>query len=172
MAYIKMALAADEDVLHNARFHWTYSIAPTFWLMLGLTPLIIECASIATGHGSIVSVSYLYRILAGVSFLLGAFLWLTKMIPKWTTQIVITTARFIYKTGLIARDAHEVGLDNIEEVALGQTFLGRLFGFGHIKVRGTGIGVIELPPLAHPLLVQRRIEEAQRGLRRMRTQAA
>lgn len=171
MAYITKALAGDEKIIHKARFNWTYSVGPTFWLALGLTPIVIELAFIATGQGSLVADSYLYRLIVGSAFLLGVALWLAKMIRKWTTQIVVTTARFIYKTGLLARDAHEVDLDHIEEVALKQTIWGRLFGYGDIKIRGTGIGVIELPPLGRPLLVQRKIEEAQQGLRRMAVSA-
>jgi hypothetical protein len=166
MGYLAKALAGGEAIVYRARFNWTYDVGPLFWLALGLTPLLLELASIAGGQGSLAHQSYFYRLLAGISFVLGTSLWLSKMIRKWTTQIVVTSSRFIFKRGLIAREAHEVDLDHIEEVALKQTFWGRLLGFGNVMVRGTGIGLIELPALDRPLRVQRMIEEAQQELRR------
>ncbi len=36
----------------------------------------------------------------------------------------------------------------------------RLFGFGRVTVRGTGVAVIEFPPIDSPLRFRRVIEEA------------
>ncbi len=46
------------------------------------------------------------------------------IIRKWTTEIVVTMDRLIYKTGWIARRAEEITPTGIEEVALTQTVMG------------------------------------------------
>lgn len=165
MAYVKRTLAGGEEVLYRARFNWSYDLAAWFWFLLGLSPLFLELAAIAFRCPSLIASGGAFAVAAGAGLLLGAWIWFDRMIRKWTTRIVLTATRLIYKRGLIARRAQEVHLRNIEEVTFHQTLLGRLLGFGVITVRGTGIGVIELPPLARPVEVVRNIEEAQRAER-------
>ena len=78
-----------------------------------------------------------------------------------TTEIVVTSERFVFKTGWIARKTQEVNLEKIEEVSLTQSILGRVLGYGQLRVQGTGIGAIDLPPVAKPLKLRQRITEAK-----------
>lgn len=76
------------------------------------------------------------------------------MIEKWSTEVVITSDRLIYKRGWIARHVEEIGLNRMEEVVLDQTVIGRLLGYGRIVVAGTGRGIIRLPGwLADPVVL-------------------
>ena len=78
----------------------------------------------------------------------------------------MTTYRFVYKTGLISRHTQEVSLNKIEEITLKQSIWGRIFGFGKLILRGTGVGVIQLPDLDDPIEVRKIIENAKSNLRR------
>ena len=102
----------------------------------------------------------IFTALSAVSFALGLIILLQRYIHKWTTVIAVTTVRLVLKTGLIARNAHEVSLDKIEEILVHQSFIGRIVGFGHLTIRGTGVAVIEFPILARPMTVRREIETA------------
>ena len=82
-----------------------------------------------------------------------------------TTEIVVTTFRFVYKRGLISRDTKEVSLNKIEEITLHQTIWGRILNYGKLVMRGTGVGVIELPDLDDPIQLRRIIENARSKLR-------
>ena len=115
MRYTQQVLRPGEEVLAVGKFHWLYSMA-----------------------------AYLLLLLLGV-FVIGILLFLMMMIRKWTTEIVITADRLIYKTGWIARRAEEIALTRIEEVALTQTVMGRIFGYGSLRISGTGMGLINLP---------------------------
>jgi uncharacterized membrane protein YdbT with pleckstrin-like domain len=91
---------------------------------------------------------------------------LTHLITLWTTEFAVTTYRFVYKYGWIKRDSQEVSLNKIEEITLQQSIWGRIFGYGQLIIRGTGVGVIKLPNLDNPLEVRRIIENARADLRR------
>ena len=55
---------------------------------------------------------------------------------RWlTTEIALTTKRFVVKTGWIARSTEEIAHRRIEEVKLDQGILGRILGYGKLTVR-------------------------------------
>ncbi len=160
MAYVKKTLAPGEEYLYRAHFNWTYDVGSLFWLALGLTPPVFWVAAFAQEYLYTSALSNAFVILCVLCFFLGALITLQRYVHKWTTVIAVTTARLILKTGLIARDSHEVSLDKIEEVLVHQSFLDRIVGRGTLTIRGTGIAVIEFPVLARPMEVRRKIEEA------------
>jgi uncharacterized membrane protein YdbT with pleckstrin-like domain len=96
----------------------------------------------------------------------GGLILLSHLIVLWTTEIAVTTYRFVYKTGFISRKTQEVSLNKIEEIVLEQSVWGRVFGYGKLTIRGTGVGVIELPDIDNPIEVRRIIELAKAELRR------
>ena len=99
-------------------------------------------------------------------FLIGVVLFARMMIDKWTTEIVITSDRLIYKRGWIARHVEEIALNRIEEVVLDQTAIARGLGYGRIIVAGTGRGIIRLPGwLADPVGLGRGSHLLQNELR-------
>jgi uncharacterized membrane protein YdbT with pleckstrin-like domain len=56
----------------------------------------------------------------------------------FTTEIVKTNRRIIFKTGFIVRDTTEIPLSQVESVNVNQSILGRIFRFGDISIIGTG----------------------------------
>lgn len=82
----------------------------------------------------------------------------------WTTEIAVTSHRLIKKTGLIALHTEELSINNIEGVRVDQGFWGRVLGFGHLRIEGTGVDKIELPPIADPVAFRAAIETAKDAL--------
>ncbi len=163
--YVEKTLATDEKIIHRANFNWTYSFFPVMWFALGVSALaLIAFAQFAGGVA--------YEELqvgwwsAGVAGAAGAMILVNHLIILVTTEIVVTTYRFVYKRGLISRNTQEVSLSKIEEITLRQSVWGRLLGFGQLVLRGTGVGVIELPTLDNPIHLRRIIENARSALRR------
>ena len=164
MSYVSKTLATDEEILHRANFNWTYSFFPVFWFSLGAASVIfffyiqyaagVEFNELRTGWWA--------AIVAGAA---GSLILFNHLIILITTEIVVTTTRFVYKRGLVARDTKEVSLSKIEEITLHQTVIGRIFGYGKLVMRGTGVGVIELPDLDNPINLRRIIENARSSLR-------
>ncbi len=132
MKYIKRTIAPDEEILAQAHLHWIYTFQAFLWLIFGWWLL---------GYGIYKCVSIL--------------------IMKATTEIAITSRRFIYKKGWLNRQSTEFDISRIEGCNYFQSIWGRIFGFGTLEVRGTGVGVVVLPLIARPVAFRRAIIEAK-----------
>ena len=90
MGYIEQSLGASETLVERARFHWIYKLQA--WLAL---------------------------IFLGI-FIIGIWIFFKMMIRMWTTEIAVTTHRFIEKTGWFTLRTNEIALPNIEGVRVEQ----------------------------------------------------
>ena len=131
MSYVEETLGSDERIIYVARFHWFYTFSAVLILIV-LGPLLI-----------------------------GIVIFLVMMIRKWTTEIAVTNMRFVYKRGWISRQTEEMSLHRIEEVNFDQSIFGRIFGYGRLRLSGTGIGTITLPSIDDPVALRRAIQEAR-----------
>ncbi|HEX4302695.1 MAG TPA: PH domain-containing protein [Rhizomicrobium sp.] len=134
MSYIEKSLGQGERIVARAHFHWWYSMKA--WLAL---------------------------IFLGWC-LIGIVIFVSMMVRKWTTEIGVTTHRFVEKTGLFSLKTNEVALTNIEGVTLTQSFWGQMLGYGHLRIEGTGVDHIDLPSIGDPLGFRAAIETAKSGL--------
>ena len=162
--YVEKTLAGGEEILHRANFDWTYSFFPMLWFALGgsSVALIFFAQFAAEVPFEELKVGWWSSAVAGVC---GAIILLNHLIVLMTTEIVVTTFRFVYKTGLVARHTQEVSLNKIEEITLEQSIWGRFLSYGKLVLRGTGVGVITLPDLDDPIGLRRIIENAKSALR-------
>ena len=133
MSYIEQSLGADERIVAKAHFHWRYSFKA--WAAL---ILLFWC-------------------------LIGIWIFFAMMIRKWTTEIGVTTHRFVEKTGLFSLSTNEVALQNIEGVKVSQHVWGRILGYGHIVIEGTGVDAVTIPDIADPVAFRAAIETAKGG---------
>ncbi|HEX2593930.1 MAG TPA: PH domain-containing protein [Rhizomicrobium sp.] len=131
MSYIEKSLGAHERIIARAEFHWWYSVQA--WLAL---------------------------IFLGI-FLIGIWIFFAMMIRKWTTEIAVTTHRFVMKTGWVSLATQEMALHNIEGVKVTQSFWGRILNYGQLRIEGTGVDAVQLPTIADPIALRRAIETAK-----------
>lgn len=101
------------------------------------------------------------RIGAFAAIIIGLLLFLQMMVVRATTEIAVTSHRFVLKEGIIARNVDEMNINRIESVHVMQSVLGRILGFGTVMVRGMGIGEIILPPVANPIVLRNAIDHAR-----------
>jgi uncharacterized membrane protein YdbT with pleckstrin-like domain len=130
-SYIDRSLGDGETVIARAHFHWVYSFAA--WLALILLGWV----------------------------LVGIWIFFVMMIRKWTTEIGVTSHRFVIKTGLFRLHTAEIALPNIEGVKVEQGITGRIFGYGTVRVEGTGVDAITTPDIAGPVAFVRAIQTAK-----------
>lgn len=163
--YVDRTLANEESILHRAKFNWTYSLGATAWLLLSLFPLA-EYAVLSIFYGvplnAFPTVGWWFAVGAIAA---GGLYMLLHIVFLAITEIVVTNYRFVYKTGLLTLNSKEVSLNKIEEITIHQNIFGRIFGYGKIVIRGTGVGVIELPDLDSPIRLRKIIENAKSNLR-------
>jgi hypothetical protein len=163
MNYIERSLGAGERIIVRARFHWLYVTAA--WAALLLPLLILVSLLIWTERrpqpfASNDPVTW-YIVLAALLFLWGLTRFLGRMIHVWTTEIGVTSHRFVEKYGFLSMRTNEIALPNIEGVRLHQSPLGRLFGYGTVRVEGTGVDAVTTPTIADPVGFVRAIQTAR-----------
>ena len=158
MGYLKKTLGENETVIRRARFNWTYDLQSFFWLALGLAPTIAVLAFGGSTERPFSGARLFFLFAAAGGLIAGVLVFANRSVRKWTTVIVLTDARLIFKTGLIARESHDISIQKIEEVNLRQSFLGRLFGYGVLVIGGEGMLLIELPPIDQPVAFLREVE--------------
>jgi len=162
MAYIEKSLGQGEKLVARAHFHWLYTLRASTTLIL-----LVLCVIGIAVFDRLERIDLPRPLLAGLAvlfavwFIVGSVLFLRRMIRRWTTEIGITTHRFIIKTGLFTLHTEELAIHNIEGVRVDESFLGRIFGFGHLRVEGTGVDAIEIPTIADPIDFRRAIETAK-----------
>jgi uncharacterized membrane protein YdbT with pleckstrin-like domain len=83
------------------------------------------------------------------------------MFRKWSTEIGVTSHRFVEKYGLLSMRTNEIALPNIEGVRVNQSILGRIFGYGTVRVEGTGVDAVTTPTIADPVGFVRAIQTAK-----------
>jgi membrane protein YdbS with pleckstrin-like domain len=146
MGYIEHSLARSETLLYRARFPAFYFVAAWAVLLASvLGALLVE----PSAYGPL----WIGMVLLGVVAFLGI------LVPIWTTEIGVTNQRFIFKRGLLWRSTQELQLRAIEEVNLEQGLLGRLFNFGRLELRGTGVDDVRLPAMADPMGLRRALQD-------------
>ena len=80
---------------------------------------------------------------------------------RWCCNIGVTNKRFVWKEGFISRDTWEIRLDAIEGVDIKNTFFGRIFGYGELRISGRGEKNIKISGLANIMGVKRAVEAAR-----------
>ena len=135
MSYIDNSLGDGETVIARAHFHGLYSAAA--WLAL----LVLGVIGI------------------------GIIIFISMMVKKWTTEIGVTSHRFVEKKGLFSLRSNEIALPNIEGVKVEQSFLGRIFGYGTVRIEGTGVDAVTTPTIADPVGFVRAIQTAKEHAR-------
>ncbi len=169
MSYVNRTLARGEELIERANFNWTYNAGAWTWLFLSWVPIAFALVIFFESFGARPMPQNQVNVFNGLAIasgVLGFFVWFTHMIEVWTTEIVVTTYRFVYKQGWLNVSTQEVSLNKIEEISLTQSLLGRILGYGNLVLRGTGVGVIELPEMDSPVRLRRIIEDAKADLRK------
>jgi len=129
MSYIEESLSKDEQVVAQFKLHWFAYLPMVLWLVLGLVTF-------------------------GLTWLIALY----EFLKLRFTELGVTNKRVIYKTGIISRQSEEMKLKSIETVEIDQGVLGRILGFGTVKLTGKGVSDFLLKRIADPLAVKRTIE--------------
>jgi uncharacterized membrane protein YdbT with pleckstrin-like domain len=154
MSYIQQSLGNGETIITYARFHKLYFAAA--WLAL-LIPLFLFLAAFVHAGEQIDA----FTVATGLLFLLGLSFFVRVVIRQLSTEIGVTSHRFVEKHGLLSMHTNEIALPNIEGIRVSQSMLGRLLGYGTVRVEGTGIDSVTTPNIADPVGFVRAIQTAK-----------
>lgn len=101
--------------------------------------------------------SYHWIIFCNLRAILTLFI--APVIDKYTDEFAITNKRVIIKTGLISRKTFEMNHSKIESVNVEQGVLGRLLGYGTIRVVGSGGTKEAFSKIQNPLVFRKKFQE-------------
>ena len=87
--------------------------------------------------------------------IVGTPIFLERVIRKSTTELAVTSKRFVFKRGFISRVTDEFTTNRIQHVKVKQSVLGRLFNYGSVQIKGAQFGSLDLPVIANPIRFRR-----------------
>ena len=130
MSYIQKSLIKDEVIVKDIKHHWILK----FWIVL-------------------------FIVIAPITFFISLFFALWMLIAMMTVEQAVTNKRVILKKGFIARTVDEIRLDKIEAIEINEEILGRLFGYGKIRIIGANGSFVLFEAVSNPLELKKQIEE-------------
>lgn len=144
MSYVNSVLQPGETIRAIGKLHWIIFVRAFVLLIVGII-LFIYSGTLSSQLGQLARLGgWLLLALSALAFLHAWFI-------RWITELAITDRRVIYKHGFLSRRTVEMNMAKVETVDVEQSILGRLLGFGTIRVRGTGQGIENLTQVAAPL---------------------
>ncbi|MDE1168506.1 MAG: PH domain-containing protein [Pseudomonas sp.] len=127
--YIQSSLSAGEQIEAIFKLHWLAWVGVWFWVFLAV-------------------------ITVGILSPVAIYKWLALRCQ----ENGVTNKRVIHKRGIISRTTDEMKLSSIETVDLEQTVMGRLLGYGTVRITGRGISDLVFQGIDDPMQVKRQIE--------------
>ena len=129
MGYIQDSLSNGEEVRDLFKLHWFAKIPMIIWIILAIPTL-------------------------GITLIFAIWEWLKLR----SIEQGVTNKRVILKRGIISRKSEEMKITSIETVEIIQGVMGRMFGYGDVKVTGRGISDLLFKKINDPMDVKRKIE--------------
>jgi hypothetical protein len=154
MSYIQQSMGGGETIVAYAQFPKLYFLGA--WLAL-LVPFLLFVVALIVGEEQMDP----FTIGSGVLFLLGLLTFIRMMVRQWSTEIGVTSHRFVEKYGVLSMRTNEIALPNIEGVRLHQSMLGRIFSYGTVRIEGTGVDSVTTPNISDPVGFVRAIQTAK-----------
>lgn len=153
--YSRSTLAPDEKAYYKTSLHWfifaRFAGAGVILFIFAAVPFAIAVQALTGSEAG-------WFVLP-----LPAFLLVAPAVAFASSEIVITDRRVLIKTGVIRRQTAEMFISKVESIAVDQGFLGRLFNFGTVRIRGTGGFEESFDTIARPLEFRNWVQRVQGG---------
>lgn len=157
--FMRRTLMPGEDVVCEGYFH-------PFYTFTALATLLFYIA-LGAGLQYAAERYLLFRtdmpVLGGLFIGLWMFFWM--LLKKWTTEIVLTNERLIYKHGFFLIQSQEVDIEQLASDNVEQSFIGRLFDYGTLHIRCIEASDYRLPPIRAPYDFRNALEQQKHRYR-------
>jgi uncharacterized membrane protein YdbT with pleckstrin-like domain len=151
MSYIDRNLLDGEKIVFRTRLHWLMFMGPVLITVLILLPLAWLLAGTA------------WSALAWGPVALGALLLAAAFVRQQSSDFAVTNKRVMMKVGVLRTRSIELLLGKIEAIAVDQSLMGRLFGYGDIVVTGSGGTREPFSGIRGPLDFRRAVQSVSDG---------
>lgn len=141
----------SEKIIYRADIHWIGYLRALLVMGISAYLLWIDPAPLMTIVDKLDFLADKYIIL-GLQFFLGVggLMLLQTLFQQFTTTLTITSERIMAKWGLMSKKQVQMELIQFEHLEIKQGFLGKILGFGTIRMRGKsgksekGVGGIKI----------------------------
>lgn len=154
-SYIERTLVPGESMLQTGRLHWIIYAHAVIVALISLPFLFL--LSIPNQQSPL-----FLELAAFLIFLIAVYSAIKAFIRKHSTEIAVTTRRFLVKRGFISRTVVEIATGQIESVIIRQSILGRILDYGTLIVAGTGSDIDPVSPVVAPLTLRRALDQLYR----------
>lgn len=159
MGYVDKLLGANERIVFQTKRHG--------FVLLGMVfKEILILAVVVVGIFALRQMAFEQQGFLQLALLLVALLAIGSMTVdflRWKSEgFIITNRRAIHTSGILSKKVLDSSLSKINDVVLEQTVLGRMFGYGTIKILTASDEVINLlDSIAHPVEFKRAMLNAK-----------
>ena len=133
MSYLEKSLTSGEEIKLTINYHWFAYVSVVGFFLLG----------------------FIFLPFSAFFFLVSLLSYLN---IRFTEQ-GLTTKKSIVKKGVISVKTEELLITKTETVEMNQSVFGRIFGYGNVKLTGTGSSSLTFEMVVNPLDVKKSIEE-------------
>jgi uncharacterized membrane protein YdbT with pleckstrin-like domain len=134
VAFPDEVLADEEELVLHLHPHWRVAIGPALLVLLTLAAMIVAWVMLPQNDGGYLAFGVVALIMLYYGIRYGV-----RPLAAWRcTHYVVTDERILIQDGVIARERRDVPLNRINDHALSQSLLDRLFGAGTLTVDSIG----------------------------------
>jgi uncharacterized membrane protein YdbT with pleckstrin-like domain len=127
-------LADEEEMVLHLHPHWRVAVGPALLVLVALTVAIVAWVMLPQNQGGLLAFGVVALIMLYYAVRYGV-----RPLAAWRcTHYVVTDERILVQNGVIARERRDVPFNRINDHALSQSLLDRLFGAGTLTVDSIG----------------------------------
>ena len=154
MAFSRDLLNANEELILDLRPHWWF-MAKSAAALVGSVVLAIVVLASGGLDGTVADVVHI--VLAVL--VLASLAWCGWTYLNWiNTNYVLTTDRFITRTGVVSKEGVEIPLERVNTVFFRQSIFERIVGSGDLAIESAGErGSDSFTNIRKPSIVQKEI---------------
>jgi uncharacterized membrane protein YdbT with pleckstrin-like domain len=150
VAFPDDVLADEEQVVLHLHPHAKAAIGPVLVLLLGLAAVIVAWVMLPATQGGLIGVA----VVAAIAVFFGVKSGVRPLLVWRCTHYVITDERILLQDGVIARERRDLPLYRINDHAMSQTLLERLWRCGTLTIDSIGDKAAVLASVPHVQDVQ------------------
>jgi uncharacterized membrane protein YdbT with pleckstrin-like domain len=147
MSYIDGNLLPGEQVVYRTRLHWLLFATPVLFTVIVLLPIAWMLNKQTWG-----------QYYPWIPITLALLILLTTYIKRQSSDFAVTNKRVMMKVGVFSTRSIELVLNKVEAIAVNQSLMGRIFGYGDIVVTGSGGTKEAFSNIQGPLAFRRAVQ--------------
>jgi uncharacterized membrane protein YdbT with pleckstrin-like domain len=137
-------LTAEEDLVFHLHPHWKAAVRPVLILLFFLAATIVVWVMLPPTTGGEIGVA----VVGVLGLVIGLRRGVWPLLVWRCTHYIFTDERILLQSGVLNQDRRDLPLARINDHAISQSLLGRLFDYGRMTVDSIGdqLAVLEAVP--------------------------